>query len=199
VVLSARKAEPALEPRPEPEPDESEPGLDCVVPLVRADADWEEKADPSAPVIEVLAGSLVVVYAFDEDTQFRMVAQRDLVRLGVDRAALSEAAHDHLLDRMADLQLLDRPDGCGMVRLDGNLESSAILVPELWHDIGEILGDEVLVAVPARDIVLFCGAGNDAVKRALRAARDRALAVGDHKITGDLFRFHGGSWQVEPA
>ncbi len=199
MALFARKAEPALASQPEPEPDQTEPGLECVVPLVRADAHWEELADPSAPVVEALVGSLVVVYAFDEDTRFRMVAQRDLVRLGVDRDALAVAAYDHLLDRMADLQLLDRPDGCGMVRLDGNLESSAILVPQLWHDIGEILGDDVLVAVPARDIVLFCGAGNDAVKPALRAARDRVLAVGDHKITTDLFRFHAESWQVEPG
>jgi hypothetical protein len=168
--------------------------LDTVVPLVRADVDLE-----AAPVIDRLVGSLIVVYAFDEATQFRTVAHHDLPLLGVDQAALAIAAYEHLLDRMGDLQLLERPDGCGLVRLDGNLESSTILVPQLWHDIGEILGDEVLVAVPARDTVLFCAAGNDTVRPALRAARDRALAVGDHKITSDLFRFHDGSWQVEPT
>jgi hypothetical protein len=174
--------------------------LGSVVPLVRLDVGREEPPDdPSAPVRDFLVGSLVVVYAFDEGTRFRTVAQRDLAQLGVDQAALAVAAHDHLLDRMGDLEILERPDGCGMVRLDGNLEASALLVPQLWDNIGEILGDEVLVAVPAPDIVLFCGAGNHAVRLALRAARDRALAVGHHKMTSDLFRFQGGSWHVEPA
>jgi uncharacterized protein YtpQ (UPF0354 family) len=185
-----------------------------VVPLVRADrnheldraadpavdrADWVlPPDDPSTPVIDFLVGSLVVLYAFDLDDQFRMVTHHDLDALGVDQAALVTAASDNLIDRMGELQILERPDGCGMLRLDGNLESSALLVPQLWRDIAGILSDEVIVAVPARDIVLFCGFGNERNREALSAARDRALAVGDHIMTKDLLRFHDDAWQIEP-
>jgi hypothetical protein len=99
-----------------------------------------------------------------------------------------------------------------MVRLDGNLEASTLVVPQLWADIADILSDDVMVAVPTQDVVLFCGASNQSAMRALGAARDRALAVSEHGITKDLLRFsaasgsggsesggsHGaGCWQID--
>jgi len=139
------------------------------------------------------------VYAFDYGDHFRTVTHGDLLALGVGQRALAEAALENLFDRLGDLQLLERPDGCGMVRLDGKLEASLLLVPQLWHDIAEILCDEVVIAVPAGDVVLFCGAGSEPNRRALLAARDRALAVGNHAFTQDLFRFRAGVLEIEPA
>ncbi len=86
-----------------------------------------------------------------------------------------------------------------MLRLDGNLEASLLVVTGLWDNIAEILGDQVVVAVPTPELVLFCGAGNHTVRRALRTARDRALAVFDDRLTDELFRFSGGAWHVEPG
>ncbi len=177
--------------------------LDHLVPFVRAgiperDGPSRWARDRAAPVMDPLVGSLIVVYAFDRDDGFHPIAHHDLDRLGIDQATLAAAATDNLINRMAALQLLERPDGCGMVRLDGHLEASVILVPQLWSDIAEILAEEVLVAVPAPDIVLFCGAGDGPAGRALRAARDRALAVGDHALTKDVLRFAAGWWQIEP-
>jgi uncharacterized protein YtpQ (UPF0354 family) len=172
------------------------PDLDLVLPLVRPQFDAD---DGEPPIADVLVASLVVVYAFDRDDRFHLLARADLDRLGVDQAHVATAARDNLLDRLDDLEILERPDGCGMVRLDGNLDASVLLVPELWADIEKILGKVVLVAVPARDVVLFCGAGGTSEKRALEAARDRALAVGNRRITADLLRFSAGSWLVEPT
>jgi len=192
---------------PGPEPGGG-PGLEAVVPIVRADHSEEirdraaggvDESDPSAPVFDVLAGALIVLYAFDDGERFRTVAQRDLTRLGVDPAAVATAAQDNLIDRLEALEVLERPDGCGMLRLDGNLEASLLVVSGLWDNIAEILGDEVVVTVPTPELVLFCGAGNHTVRRALRTARDRALAVFDDRLTDELFRFSGGAWHVEPG
>lgn len=155
--------------------------------------------EPSTPVVDLLVGSLIVVYAFDRGDHFRTVTRGDLAALGVDQHTLANAAVENLIDRLCDVQLLERPDGCGMVRLDGNLEASVLLVPQLWHDIAEILSDEVIIAVPSRDIVLFCGAGSESNRRALLSARDRALAVGNDTITRDLFSYQAGILQIEPA
>jgi hypothetical protein len=171
------------------------PGLDTVIPLVRT-VRGAPSGDSEDAVVGPLAGSLVVWYAFDHN--LRVVTHSDLATLGVDQVSLAAAALDNLINRMGDLEILERPDGCGMLRLDGTLEASALLVIPLWRDIAGILSDEVVVAVPTLDAVLFCGAGALSHRRALVAARDRALAVGNHPLTNELLRFDGrGSWQLE--
>jgi uncharacterized protein YtpQ (UPF0354 family) len=174
-------------------------GLDTVVPVVRGGG--PAAIDDSGKfVVEPLGGSLVVFYAFDHGDAFHAVTLSDLGALGVDRATLAAAALDNLIDRMGDLEILERPDGCGMLRLDGHLDASALLITQLWRDIAGILSDEVLVAVPTLDAVLFCAAGAGPKRRALIAARDRAIAVAKETLTTDLLRFdRAGSWQLEPS
>ncbi|MDQ1429331.1 MAG: hypothetical protein QOK39_2807 [Acidimicrobiaceae bacterium] len=173
--------------------------LESIVPVIRG-------RDPAAPdefdtfVVQPLAGSLVALYAFDHGDAFHVVTLADLDALGVDRAALAAAALDNLIDRMGYLEILERPDGCGMLRFDGSLEASALLVTQLWRDIAGILGDEVLVAVPTLDTVLFCAAGAMRNRRALVAARDRAIAVSKRALTADLLRFDDACiWQVDAS
>jgi uncharacterized protein YtpQ (UPF0354 family) len=172
-------------------------GLATVVPVVVAGD--SVAAGATDAVVDPLTGSLVVMYAWDAGDPTLVVTSQDLESLGVDRPSLAAAALDNLVDRMSDLQILERPDGCGMLRIDGTLEASALLVTSLWRDIAAVLSDDVLVAVAARDTVLFCAAGIAPHRRALVAARDRALAVGNHRLTDELFRFDANStWQREP-
>ncbi len=167
--------------------------LQVVIPLVQSDQAWRT----DAPLVDPVVASLVVVYAIPRDRGRYLVTDADLPLLGVDRAELAAAATDNLLDRMADLEVLERPDGCGMLRLGDSLEASSLVVLQLWQNIAEILADDVLVAVPARDVVLFCPAQGFSPRRALRSARDRALAVSNHQLTAELLLFTSDGWQPD--
>lgn len=192
------------------EPEKREPGLDCVVPLVRADERHEaaveasrptaalQLGDPSAPVMRFLVGSLLVLYAFDIGSGYRFVMTHDLDRLGIDSDQLHDAALTNLRTASGAARFNEQPGGnVGMLTVDGNLEASMLLLPELWGDLKIRLGaNELLVSVPARDVVLYGVNGEGDTMIALTSARDRVLSTGDHLVTRDILRFHDGGWVI---
>jgi hypothetical protein len=100
------------------------------------------------------------------------VQYRHLANAGMDEADL----HDHGLDNLATLAKtrlrIEQRGEVFVGLLDGNFEASLLLIDTLWsHDVASIISGDVVVAVPARDILAFCDSAS--IQKTLRTTPDR--------------------------
>jgi uncharacterized protein YtpQ (UPF0354 family) len=65
-------------------------------------------------------------------------------------------------------------DAVNIVRLDGTLEASLLLVDHLWPQVARAVAGETIVAVPSRDVLAVSGTEITNGIETLRWAVDRA-------------------------
>jgi hypothetical protein len=75
----------------------------------------------------------------------------------------------------------------------GNLESSLLLLDDLWESQLSLVPGELVVSVPARDCIAFTGSHSAEGVAELRASIDR-VSGGDHVLTRQLFVRRDSSW-----
>jgi hypothetical protein len=177
-----------------------------VVPLIKR-AEPEGAGGSSAlswpegdiPIAEELAGELYVFYGFDLPGAFRLVSRRDCARMQLDAGGLRPLAVRNLTRRRARPQIKQAP-AAAMFVLDGNLESSLLLVDHPWEQIGPQLPGELIAAVPSRDMLAVTGSqvpgGIAALTRCADAVWRQPAA---RLLTRSLLIRHGPSWQLLPA
>jgi hypothetical protein len=117
----------------------------------------------------------------------------------LDAGDLRPLAVRNLTRRRARPQIKQAP-AAAMFVLDGNLESSLLLVDHLWEQIGPQLPGELIAAVPPRDTL---AATSSQVPGGIAALTRCADAVWQQSTTRLLIRSllirHGPSWQLLPA
>lgn len=131
---------------------------------------------------EPLNEDLVVLYAFDSEASIRFASSEDIESLGVSDKALQVRAVDNLLASLPDIGR-EGDAGLSLVVADGNYEASLLLYDELWsRDVFRVVGD-IVVFVPARDVLLVTGsedAAGLARARALIESNEFAYAISPH-------------------
>jgi uncharacterized protein YtpQ (UPF0354 family) len=147
------------------------------------------------PVTEPLVGNLIVTYAFDLPAGFVMVRPQDLAELGLPPEQLRKLSLDNLKREMPEIAVEVTGD-VHRVITGKNFEACTLLAPNLWTKIAAQINGEVIVAVPSRDVVLFCSSLSpqgltDMVSIANEVLRQEAA----HALTNELFVWRGG-WQV---
>ncbi len=149
------------------------------------------------PVTEPLAGKLVVTYAFDLPPGLLMVRQQDLAQLGISQDGLRKLSLDNLKKRMPEITVQFHGES-GEVRrvITGkNLEACTLLAPAFWGKIAEQTAGEVVVAVPTRDIVVFCSSESQVGLAALKVVADEMMRLEPgHALSNELFAWRGGEW-----
>ena len=154
------------------------------------------KPPGSTPVAEPLVDDLWMIAVRDEPTTIETIGQRDLdaLKLSLDQAL---ALGRHNLEPVARHVITDAVKGetTGVRSFRGSdYTASLIALPELWEPLAEKFGGELLMAVPASDVVLFSdGRGGAASQAAMlqavvqaqtRAKRPISLAVFEWTPTG---------------
>ncbi len=180
---AAAKAPPA---RPGPAPAPLDPRR--LLPLVEVAG-----KEPGAGLVEPLAGALVVRYVELRPGGEADVTAAALAGAGVDRADLRPLAVKNLKGLLPGVGLEGR-DGLYMLSAGGEYEASLLLVEDLWRgeEIAPKVKGEVVVAVPARDLLLVTGSLDEAGLGKLRALVQRVLAEGTSTLSGDLLVWRGG-------
>jgi uncharacterized protein YtpQ (UPF0354 family) len=167
-----------------------------IVPVVK-DRGWL-RAVPGARrpehVFEDLNEDLVVVYAEDSPRSIRYLAAKDLEQLGLRREELRPLALANLDALLPDIQLRRGPL-VSMLTAGGNYEASLLLLDKLWSG-GQLQVDgEIVVAVPARDLLLFTGSKHKAGIAKLREIAAQAAREDSYSLTGRLFVYRNGKFQ----
>lgn len=152
------------------------------------------KAEDS-PVERHLAADLMILYAFDMDTHFQLVAQRDLARLNVSAEDLHQRALANL--RALKLQVHAHPgEHFMMLSADGNYEATLTLLPELWESVGGIIEGNIVVAVPARDVILVAGDSRPENLSELRRVTSLMLEQVEKPLSRAFLQWDGAGWKA---
>lgn len=151
------------------------------------------------PITEPLVGKLVVTYAFDLPQGFMMVRQQDLTQLGIAREQLRKLSLDNLKKHTP--QIAAEPAGAdGELRrvVTGNhFEACTLLASNFWKTVATQVAGEVLMAVPSRDVVLFCSSQSPLALQAMAQAVTEVLRIETgHALSEELFAWRSGEWQV---
>jgi uncharacterized protein YtpQ (UPF0354 family) len=146
------------------------------------------------PLDEFL-GDLAVGYTVGPPYGDRLLSWADLDRFGLSHRALRRHASDNL-DRMLQRVRIHGQPPALMLSFDG-LESSVLLADAFWESLVGGVPGELVVGVPARDVVIVTGSESRPGLEKARRAVDRVFFAGDqHLLTRHLLvRRHGG-WDV---
>jgi uncharacterized protein YtpQ (UPF0354 family) len=146
------------------------------------------------PVLRNLGNGLLVAYLVDIGEVFEYIQVRDLIRAGLTEEELHERSMANLVALM-NARLDIKPYGnVSAVFLDGNIESSLLLVDELWDSRLASMRKYGFIAVaPARDVLAFTDVSSSQGIAELREIASRAEG-GDHLISPVLFRRRGKLW-----
>ncbi|WP_344127304.1 DUF1444 family protein, partial [Luedemannella flava] len=157
-----------------------------------APADADIRAD--AVVRDGFCADLTVVYSFGPPFGQRLVTHDDLRKLDLTPRALRRAAHEQLEQLAGKAQFHGRPPAL-MLSFDG-LESSLLLSERFWARMAEVVPGDIVVGVPARDVVIVTGSDSLPGLEKARRAVDRVLFAGDENpLTQHLLVRRNGTWE----
>jgi uncharacterized protein YtpQ (UPF0354 family) len=189
--------------------DEAERGAQreaLIVPVLKAripvDLQLEFPLPPDdAPIREPLVGDVYVSYVLDFTERYEYVTPRRRTELGLSAAALRDRATANLRGRRADLTLDWASDVKAVtITVGSGLESGLSLDDDLMEKLTQDVDGDLVVAVPARDVLVASGTGHQDGLAELRRTVDRVWATGGERlVTKDLLVRRRGTWDVLKA
>jgi uncharacterized protein YtpQ (UPF0354 family) len=154
-----------------------------------------ELSQDDSPVERPLVADLLVWYAFDEPTCFTMVAHRHLARLGLDKERLHEIALSNLRRLIPETEVYELSNGVSALICGGNFEATTLLLDEVWGQMSPRVQGDLVMAVPARDVVIFTGSNNREGLAHMRSKVSEVLETGDHILTRHFLVRRGNAWE----
>ncbi|MBF9134519.1 DUF1444 family protein, partial [Plantactinospora sp. S1510] len=146
-------------------------------------------------VLEDFTQDLDVGYSFGPPYGNRLVTWDDLDELEVSQRDLRQVAVDNLYRLLPRLRIDGQPPA-PMLSF-GGLESSVLLAAEVWEDLQRSVPGELVVGVPARDVVIVTGTDSRPGMEKVRRAVDRIFFAGDQNLLSpDLLVWRQGAWSA---
>jgi hypothetical protein len=146
------------------------------------------------PLDEFL-GDLVVGYSPGPPFGERLLSWADIDRFGLSHHALRRHAMDNL-DRMLERVRIHGQPPALMLSFEG-LESSVLLADAFWQSLVGSVPGELVIGVPARDVVIVTGSESPPGLEKARRAVDRVFFAGDqYLLTRHLLVWRRGAWDV---
>ena len=168
----------------------------AILPVLRPasllDGSPQMKDVVSAP----FAGDMVKLYVFDSKGLLAYVTTRDLQRLGLDANMIDTLALQNFQTRFSKVTI--DGDSIFTMNLGGTYESSMMVARGTWEELDQKLG-QVIVAIPARDVLVFTDRANEGAEAALRRLVDKWYGELDHPLTKTIFLWDGrNGWTALP-
>lgn len=162
-------------------------------------------ADPQvspADLTDAFIGELTVGYTPGPPYGRRLVTWEELESAGGSRRELRRRAAENLYAVLDCVGIHGQPPAL-MLSFDGfdGLESSVLLAHAFWDDLAGSVPGELVVGVPARDVVMFTGSQSRSGLQKLHRAVDRVLfAGGPRLLSRDLLVRRQRRWEIfDPA
>jgi len=156
----------------------------------------KDKAESNTIVSRPFAADIWIAYVFDLPDGMRMLTRGDLAQLGLDEDRLHALALANLEEALTDIPYEPLGDGSSVrvVKAGDSYEASRILLHGRWAALAREVKGDLLVAAPARDVVLFTGSREDVAM--LRYMSERLAAQQDHPISTTILRWTPKGWEV---
>ena len=156
----------------------------------------QDAASHREHVLDGYLGSLLVGYALGPPFGMRrLVTWADLRRLATSRGAVQRRAAAYLHSMLGQVRIHGQPPAL-MLSFAG-FESSVLLADAFWADVAGAVPGDIVIGVPARDVVIVTGSRSPAGLAKARRTVDRVfLADGSNLLMRDLLVRRGGGWQI---
>lgn len=175
--------------------------LGTAVPLMKPDlteTDTEPALHiegPDEPILEPYLPGLLIAYALDRGDHFELVARKHCEAAHTAPEELRPLAISNL---RRVLPAIER-QGAGpayMLVAGGNLESSLLLLDDLWEGQASAVSGRLVAAVPARDVLLFTGSASPEGISAIHSSIERLCASSpDHTLSNMLYQRSDSGWE----
>ncbi len=171
-----------------------------IKPLTGMKAQGLESQPDMLPLIDTFVGDLDIRYAFDADSGFRYLTERDLKMLKLTRDQLLPLAMANMRKRYPKLTVERPTPAVGMFANGGELEPSNMLDFDFWDkekSRAVYAGSDIVCAVPARDVCWFTSLRPAANVSNLRTNTERAhLQAGERAISMLMYVWRNKRWEV---
>lgn len=138
------------------------------------------------PIMQELYEDLMLCFAVDTGSSYELLQNKILpLNPGLTPEKLYEACvHGMAGEVQGQVKMHGDPDEVIMVTAGGNFEAALILLPYVWESVHNTMGPEVIVALPARDLLFIAKASNPAAVFKMKNMVKECFEEG--KITGLL-------------
>ena len=157
-----------------------------IVPVI-----WTKGATRSDFLVEPLNDELVVVYAEDNGKELRMLMAGDLEPAALKREELRALAIANLRTVVPQVRL-HQGNEYSMFTAGGTYESSLLLTPQVLTASNVKVDGEIVLAVPARNLLFVTGTRTPGGVAKLREVAARAMRESPNRLTDTLFVLRGG-------
>ena len=144
---------------------------------------------PARFVSETFNDELVILYAIDEANRMRYLMANETI--GVERDKLRRLAIENLNRILPKIEMHQGGD-IAMMTAGGDYEASLLLFDDIWRD-GKIkMNGDIVVAVPAKDVLLITGSKSRKGIAGVRELAAKYKAESRYEITDTLFVYRDG-------
>jgi uncharacterized protein YtpQ (UPF0354 family) len=134
---------------------------------------------------------LVILYAEDTPSNIRYFTEDAVEDLGLAESELRARAIENLRGLLPAIEMRGE-DGTYMLTADGNYEASLLLFDDIWVS-GQIeVRGELVVAVPARDMLLVTGSEDPGGLELIRSLVAEVMTSSAYRLTDRLFVYRDG-------
>ncbi len=132
---------------------------------------------------------LVIVYVEDDPTRMRYIMTGEDV--GIDREKMRALAIENLRRILPKIELRSEGD-VSLLSAGGDYDASLLLIDDIWSG-GQIkVNGDIVVAVPARDVLLLTGSRSRVGLKQVRELAGKFAAQGPYGLTDTLFVYRNG-------
>lgn len=144
-------------------------------------------------VYEEFNSELIVLYAEDAPTSLRYLTEKSLKESGLKKEALAPLAKANLKRILPRMEIHKGPQ-IAMVVAGGNFEASILTLDDVWDSSKFGFEGDLVVAVPARDLLLVTGSKTPGGIARLRGVAAKAYREATYRLTEALFIRQGGKF-----
>jgi uncharacterized protein YtpQ (UPF0354 family) len=168
-----------------------------VVPTIKDDSflqQFPKDTSGHGIVSEPFVADLHIVYATDRDGIIAFLMESDRKRFNLEVPELRSLAVANLKSVLHPIKRLGESPLFGFTTDDGYC-SSLLLLDDLWKTQTNSVQGDIIVAVPARDILLFTGSSSTNGIREIRAKVEEIRKNGSHLVSDTLLIRKNGHWE----
>jgi uncharacterized protein YtpQ (UPF0354 family) len=134
---------------------------------------------------------LVIVYAVDDPTRMRYILSGE--NIGVGRGELRALALENLKRILPKVEM--RGDGeVYVMSAGGDYDASLLLIDDIWSGGQVKVNGEIVVALPARDVLVVTGSRSRAGLKRVREFAAKYAAQGPYALSDTLFVYRNGQF-----
>lgn len=131
--------------------------------------------------------NLFIYFAVDKGDSFAYLNKTDLKDLGIQLEELKARAIDNLIQSFNKKGVsIEGDENMLMIKFDQNMESSLLLVETLWTQVIAKLKENIIIAVPSRELLIITTESNKNAINQLREGAADLYSSGRYKLTQNL-------------